>query len=94
MPKPNARKIMRWLRRSTSAKNRKGHVKIDHLGAWAGEQSLATRRSDGAAYAVLVNSDDDPQLKNLYGTVKQFVQELKQVPDRAPRWKDYVFPEA
>ncbi|HEV8069359.1 MAG TPA: serine hydrolase domain-containing protein [Planctomycetaceae bacterium] len=78
----------------TSGKKRKGNASIDHLGAWPGEQGLAARRSDGSAYAVLVNSDDDPHLKSLYGTVKQFLRGLKNLPDRAPHWKDYGFPEA
>ena len=69
-----------------------GKAGINHEGAWPGERSFAEHRPGGGSFAVLVNSDDDPQVGKIIDAPRQFLNKLKTFPDGAPDWKDYGFP--
>jgi CubicO group peptidase (beta-lactamase class C family) len=72
--------------------NRKGRVGFNHVGAWAGERCFAECRAGGGSVALLVNSEDEPNLHQLNQTARKYVDKLKAPPPEAPDWKDYGFP--
>jgi hypothetical protein len=64
---------------------------INHEGAWPGERSFAERDADGASFAFVVNSEDDPHVNQITQVARQFLR-APTISAPSPAWLDYGFP--
>jgi CubicO group peptidase (beta-lactamase class C family) len=73
------------------AENGLNYVGIQHNGAWPGQRSYVELRSNGCAYAVQFNSDNDAAVDDVIHTASLFVDRLPSTAAPIINWKEYGY---
>jgi CubicO group peptidase (beta-lactamase class C family) len=73
------------------AENELNYVGIQHNGAWPGQRSYVELRSNGCAYALQFNSENDDAVGDVIHTASLFVDRLASTVAPVIDWKEYGY---